>query len=195
MFFSISISMLFLIFLKNKLFSVFAPSKSEWLNSFTSTWMKNRQGPKAKKESTWMDSQIHEDPSPDTIELINFKYCQHRFFVSIDSDQKKGQCVFFEDANEHNSKIQFFNQLDKWNKFHIVMKWNRMSNMCNKKETILMKQIYKYIFIYKSIWRCNIYIWHIHCICMSYEKKILDLILLLSYRRFSYFWITITLMN
>ena len=87
---------------------------------------------------------------------------------------RKRANVFFEDANEHNSKIQFFNQLDKWNKFHIVMKWNRMSNMCNKKETILMKQIYKYIFIYKSIWRCNIYIWHIHCIWMSYEKRFLS---------------------
>ena len=104
--FSSSISTLFLIFLKNNLFSIFAPSKSEWLNSFTSTWMKNRQGPKAKKESTWMDSQIHEDPSPDTIELINFKYCQHRFFVSIDSDQKKGQCVFLK---MQTSTIQKYN--------------------------------------------------------------------------------------
>ena len=89
--FSISISTLFLIFLKNNLFSVVGMNLHlrEWrtgkdqkqkninMNGFTNTW------------------RSFAGCAPDTIKLINFKDCQHRIYVSIDSDQKKGQCVFW----------------------------------------------------------------------------------------------------
>ena len=39
---------LFYIFLKNNIFPDSVPSKSEWLNSFTSNWMKKRQGVESK---------------------------------------------------------------------------------------------------------------------------------------------------
>lgn len=53
--------------------------------------------------------------APDTIESINFKDCQHRIHVSIDSDQREGQCVFWrcQRAQLKNTICQSIGQMKK----------------------------------------------------------------------------------
>ena len=119
--FSIRISSLFCIFLKEQL--IF----SCW-NEFAS-WMKNRQGP---KKSTWIVPQIHADPLRGVrlirLNQLTSKIVNTEFMFQLILTREKAN-VFFEDANEHNWKIQFANQLDKWKKVLFVQ----------QKNTILMK--------------------------------------------------------
>lgn len=91
----------------------------------------NEEQARAKK-STWIVPQIHADPLRGVrlirLNQLTSKIVNTEFMFQLILTREKAN-VFFEDANEHNWKIQFANQLDKWKKVLFVQ----------QKNTILMK--------------------------------------------------------